>query len=125
MNIVEEQIEGLNNEPPVFKGLKYPISKNIHLPKNYFILAAIGQRGSGKSFSIVKTLSNMEKYGYYDHITNEKVDIRHILFSPTFKGNPIFSTLKYLDEEEDVINEYTDNKLYDVLEEIKLDRKLT
>ena len=44
MNIVEEQIEGLNNEPPVFKGLKYPISKNIHLPKNYFILASIGQR---------------------------------------------------------------------------------
>ena len=115
MNIVEEQIEGLNNEPPVFKGLKYPISKNIHLPKNYFILASIGQRGSGKSYSIVKTLSNMEKYGYYDNITNEKVDIRHILFSPTFKGNPIFSTLKYLDEEEDVINEYTDDKLYDVL----------
>ena len=47
MNIVEEQIEGLNNEPPVFKGLKYPIYKNIHLPENYFILAAIGQRGRG------------------------------------------------------------------------------
>ena len=122
--IVEEKITNLDNKPPQFKKLLYPIPNDPNVQKPYFICCAIGMRGSGKTFAIVRLLKNAEKYGYKDPITGEKVDIRHILFSPTFKGNPIFTALKYLDEE-DIINEYTDQKLYDVLEDVKKQREET
>ena len=90
MNVVEEDIPELNNNPPKFKKLLYPIPNNKNIQKPYFIMAAIGQRGSGKTYSIVKVLANQERWGFKDPIDGEKVGIRHILFSPTFKGNPIF-----------------------------------
>ena len=122
--IVEEKISNLDNKPPQFKKLLYPVPNDPNVQKPYFICCAIGQRGSGKTYAIVKMLKNQEKSGFKDPVTNEKVDIRSILFSPTFKGNPIFTALKYLDEE-DIINEYTDQKLYDVLENIKKEREET
>jgi hypothetical protein len=63
-------------------------------------------------------LLNQEKSGFKDPVTGDKVYIKHVLFSPTVKSNPVFTALKYLDEE-DIIGEYTDQKLFDVLEEIK------
>jgi hypothetical protein len=74
----------------------------------------MGCRGSGKTYSIVRMLLNQEKSGFKDPITGDTVYIHHILFSPTAKSNPVFTALKYLDEE-DIINDYTDLKLIDVL----------
>ena len=121
MIITEEHIKNLNNDPPKFKQNLYPIPNDPNIQRPYHITCAVGQRGSGKSYSIVKMLSNQERSGFADPITGEPVDIRHILFSPTIKGNPIFTTLKYLDED-DMINEYTENKLYEILEEIEQDK---
>ncbi len=118
MNISEEQISNLTNEPPKFKPNLYPIPNDPNVQPPFFICAAIGCRGSGKTYSIVRMLLNQEKSGFKDPITGEKVYIRHILFSPTVKSNPVFTALKYLDED-DIINEYTDQKLFDILEEIK------
>lgn len=118
MDIIEEKIQHLNNEPPKFKKNNYPVPYHSGVQRPYFIAAAIGQRGSGKTYSIVKMLANQEKSGLYDPDTGDKVEIRHILFSPTLEGNPIFKSLKYLDDD-DCIPEYTDQKLLDCLEEIK------
>ena len=118
MDIVEEKIQNLTNEPPKFKPNLYPIPNDPNVQAPYFICAAIGCRGSGKTYSIVRMLLNQEKSGFKDPITGDTVHIRHILFSPTAKSNPVFTALKYLDEE-DRINDYTDQKLIDVLEEIK------
>ena len=118
MNINEEQIKTLTNEPPKFKPNLYPIPNDPNVQPPFFICAAIGCRGSGKTYSIVRMLLNQEKSGFKDPITGEKVYIRHILFSPTVKSNPVFTALKYLDED-DIIGEYTDQKLFDILEEIK------
>lgn len=118
MNIFEEKIDDLDNEPPKFKKNSYPVPYHSRVQRPYFIACAVGARGSGKTYSIVKMLSNQEKSGLYDPDTGDKVDIRHILFSPTLEGNPIFKSLKYLDDE-DCINEYTDKKLLDCLDEIK------
>ena len=118
MNITEEKIQHLNNEPPKFKKNNYPLPYHTGVQRPYFIACAIGCRNSGKSYSIVKMLANQEKSGLYDPDTGQDVEIRHILFSPTLEGNPIFRSLKYLDDE-DCIPEYTDQKLYDVLDEIK------
>jgi hypothetical protein len=118
MNINEEQIKNLTNTPPVFKPNLYPIPNDSNVQPPYFICAAIGCRGSGKTYSIVRMLLNQEKSGFKDPVTGEKIYIRHILFSPTVKSNPVFTALKYLDED-DIIGEYTDQKLFDILEEIK------
>jgi hypothetical protein len=120
MNITETKISNLNNDPPNFKKKLYPVPNDPNVQKCYHITCAVGQRGSGKTYSIVKMLANAEKLGYKDPINGDKVDMRHILFSPTIKGNPVFTSLKYL-HEDDMINEYTEEKLYDILEEIELD----
>ena len=125
MTINESKISHLNNKPAQFKKLEYPIPVKPNVQKPYFVCCAIGQRGSGKTFSIVKLLSNQEKSGFIDAETGEKVAIRHFLFSPTLSGNPVFSSLKYLDQENDVINEYTEAKLQEVLDELKEEKEIT
>lgn len=124
MNITEDKISNLNNDPPQFKKKLYPIPNDPNIQRPYHITCAVGQRGSGKTFAIVKMLLNQEKSGFRDAVTGDKVAIRHILFSPTIKGNPVFTALKYLDED-DMINEYTEEKLYDILDEIEENNKET
>lgn len=119
IEIQEEQIQGLNNKPPKFKAKKYPVPINPNVPAPYFICCAIGQRGQGKSFSIVKLLKNIIDSGLVCPITGEKCDIRVIIFCPTMEGNPIYTALGDNLDEDDIIPEYTDQKLYDVLEDIK------
>ena len=123
MNIEEIDIPYLDNKPPKFKPNLYPEPNKGHIPKCYFILVANGARGSGKTFSVTKMLAMMEQFGYHDPITKEKVKLKHILFSPTAAANPVFTALKYLDEE-NIINDYTDDKLLEIIEEIKEERKL-
>lgn len=121
MSIEEIEIPYLDNDPPKFKTTPYPEPNKGYIPKCYYILSAIGCRGSGKTFSVVKILQNMEKIGYHDPITKEKIKIKHFLFSPTAQSNPVFSALKYLDEE-NIINDYTDEKLIEIIENIKAER---
>lgn len=122
MNIEEVDIPELDNVPPKFKPNLYAVPYKKHIQPPYFILSAVGCRGSGKTFAVVKMLKNQEDSGFYDPITNEKVKIKHYLFSPTAQSNPVFSALKYLDEE-NIINDYTDEKLLEIIETIKEERK--
>ena len=50
--------------------------------------------------------------------------MRVIVFCPTIMSvaNPIYDTLKYLDEE-DIIMDYSDNKLLDKLDEIEKEKE--
>jgi hypothetical protein len=122
MSVEEVDIPFLDNKPPKFKPNLYPVAYKKHVQACYHITAAVGCRGSGKTFSVVKMLKNQEDSGFYDPITNDKVKIRHFLFSPTAASNPVFNALKYLDED-DIINDYTDEKLLEIIEEIKEERK--
>ena len=124
MNIFEEKITHLNNKPAKFKGINYPVPIQKHIQKPYYCCCSIGCRGSGKSYSVVKMLSNQEKSGFINPETGGKCDIRHILFSPTIEGNLIFKTLKYLDED-DMYNDYSEEKLSEILEELKAERQYT
>ena len=122
--IKEEKIPHLDNNPPKFKRHLYPVPLHENIQRPYFVCCAIGQRGSGKTYSITRLLLNQEKSGFIDPITGEKVAIRHFLFSPTYAGNPVFTALKYLDDD-DIINEYTESKLQEVLDELKEEREKT
>ena len=124
MDISEEKILHLNNKPAKFKGIIYPEPLQSHIQRPYYCCCSIGCRGSGKTYSVVKMLSNAEKSGFINPETGGKSAIRHILFSPTIEGNPIFKTLKYLDEE-DMYNDYNEGKLLEILDELKEDRHYT
>jgi hypothetical protein len=122
MSIEEVDIPELNNDPPKFKPNLYPVPYKKHISPPYYIFVASGQRGSGKTFGIVRHILNAEQSGFYDPITNDKVKIKTFLFSPTAESNPVFNALKSLDED-DIINEYTDEKLLEIIEQIQEERK--
>ena len=46
------------------------------------------------------------------------MDMRAIVFCPAISANPIYETLKYLDEDE-IIMDYSDEKLFDEIEKEK------
>lgn len=121
-SIEEEQIEYLDNKLPKYKPNLYPEPNKKHVPKCYFIMIANGVRGSGKTVSCVKIISMMEKFGYHNPVTKEPVKIKTYLFSPTAASNPVFTALKSLDEE-NIINDYTDEKLIEIIDQIKIERE--
>lgn len=125
MTIKEIKLDTLNNKPPKFKKLLYPVPYDDNITKPYYVCLAIGMRGSGKTYSVVKSIKNQEdRGGFYDPITGNKVPIRTILFSPTIEGNPIFTALNSL-AEEDMINDYSHIKLQEVLNDIKYEKEQT
>ena len=121
--IQEIKLNGLNNEPVKTHKKQPPMSINKDLPPCYFTSIFIGSKGSGKTYSVVKLLKNYEKYPIYDSDGNKLV-MRVIVFCPTIhsSANPIYETLKYLNEE-DIILDYSDYKLLDKLQEIEQEKQ--
>ena len=123
-NITIEKIKHLDNKPPKFKPISVPQPKLPHIQKLFYCAVSVGQRGSGKTWSIVKMLLNQEKSGFYNKETGGDCAIRHILFSPTISNNPVFNSLRFLDDD-DKHNDYSEDKLADILEELRLEREHT
>lgn len=121
--IQEIKLNGLNNEPVKTNKKTPPMSINKDLPPCYFTSIFIGSKGSGKTYSVVKLLKNYEKYPIYDADGN-KLTMRVIVFCPTINSsaNPIYESLKNLDEN-DIILDYSDDKLLDKLHEIEEEKK--
>jgi hypothetical protein len=121
--IQEIKLNGLNNEPVKTNKKTPPMSINKDLPPCYFTSIFIGSKGSGKTYSVVKLLKNYEKYPIYDADGN-KLTMRVIVFCPTINSsaNPIYESLKHLDEN-DIILDYSDDKLLDKLQEIEEEKK--
>lgn len=107
-----------NNKPVPYKSKKYPQWLDEDLPRNYFAALFAGQRGSGKTEACILMLKNMEKSDIKDPETGLTVSQRVILFCPTIAGNMKFFALNNLDED-DVHTNYSDEKLVEVLDEIK------
>jgi hypothetical protein len=120
--IQEIKLNGLNNEPVKTHKKQPPMSINKDLPPCYFTSIFIGSKGSGKTYSVVKLLKNYEKYPIYDSDGNKLV-MRVIVFCPTIHSaaNPIYESLKYL-AEEDIILDYSDDKLLGKLQEIEQEK---
>jgi hypothetical protein len=121
--IQEIKLNGLNNEPVKTHKKQPPMSTNKDLPPCYFTSIFIGSKGSGKTYSVVKLLKNYEKYPIYDSDGNKLV-MRVIVFCPTIHSaaNPIYESLKYL-AEEDIILDYSDDKLLGKLQEIEQEKQ--
>jgi hypothetical protein len=121
--IQEIKLNGLDNQP-VRTHKKQPLmSNNKDLPPCYFTSIFIGSKSSGKTYSVVKLLKNYEKYPIFDSDGN-KLTMRVIVFCPTIhcSANPIYESLKYLNEE-DIILDYSDDKLLDTLHDIEEEKR--
>ena len=121
--IQEIKLNGWDNKPIKTTKKPPPRSTNENLPPCYFTSIFIGSKGSGKTYSLIKLLKNYEKYPIYDN-DGHKLDMRVIVFSPTVHSvaNPIYDTLKYLDDD-DIILDYSDNILLDKLDEIEKEKE--
>ena len=121
--IVENKLSSLNNN--VIKVNKKPVPQSVNkeLPPLFFTGIWVGSKGTGKSYNLVKLLKNYEQFPIYD-ISKNKLNIRIILFCPTYhsSANEIFKTLKDLDEA-DVILNYSDDSLLEILHEIQEEKE--
>ena len=116
--IVESDIKSLKEETINLKDESVE-SNNPYLTKLYMCSMFIGSKGSGKTYSLVSLLKHYEKSSLLDK-KGRKHDMRTILFCPTGNSdfNKIYTTLESL-EEKDIILEYSDEKLLEVLDNIK------
>ena len=117
--IVESDIKSLKEEQVKLKDESVE-SNNPYLPKLYMCSMFIGSKGSGKTYSLVSLLRHYEKSSILDK-KGRKHTMRTILFCPTGNSdfNKIYTTLESLDQEKDIILEYSDEKLLEVLDNIK------
>jgi hypothetical protein len=87
-------------------------------PKFYFNYLGIGARNTGKTFSGVQLLKHYEQNK--DMIIDpdgNKYDLKYFLISPTSSANPVYKSLKYLDED-NIYDNYNDKVLQDIITEI-------
>jgi len=122
--IKEFKLSSLNNIVPKVNKKEPPRNVNNDLTPFFFTSMFIGAKNSGKTYGLVKMIKNYEDQPIKDSKGNT-LEIRTILFSPTGKSeaNPIYTTLKSLDFDNDVIEHYTDNKLIEKLNEIEKDKE--
>jgi hypothetical protein len=117
--ITETRLINLDNKPIKVNKKTPPQSSNKDLPPLFFTSLFCGMKGMGKSYSLCKLIKFYEDSDIIDADGNKRIS-RIILFCPTANSvaNPVFKTLKSLDED-DIHTEYSDELLSKVLEEIK------
>ena len=117
--IVEEKLDGWNNNLIKTDDVIYPQCKDDKAPKNYFLGIFCGSRGSGKSYLFTKLLKTLEEKKVY--LNDKVVPQRIILISSTANSdsNKIFKTLKNLDWNNDVLTDYNDDLLHIKMAELK------
>lgn len=96
---------------------KYPQFDNPDLPRNYFVGLFVGARNSGKTFSCVELIKQMEASKAHDK-QGIRVKVRTIVISPTAYTNTVFTSLNSLSPE-DIHIEYSDDLIREIIEDIK------
>ena len=120
--VVTTNASSLGDVKLEYKPLKYPVPNSDVLPKMYFVALFVGSRGSGKTYSACQLLKMYEEHGI--EASKKLVDQRIILMSPTSTANPVFTSLRHLSDD-DIVENYTDNKLLDVLTDVRTEKAAT
>ena len=118
--IVEKKLEGFNNKLK-FDKLNYPQCTCGKCPRFYWNMMNIGSRGSGKTYTICQMIKHYEKHKIMKDGTEYK--IRTHLISPTIQASEIYQSLDSLDMEKDAHDEYNDELLLSIIEDIKAEKK--
>jgi hypothetical protein len=120
MVVVETKLEGFNNKLS-FDKLNYPQCMCGKCPRFFWNGLHIGARGSGKTYTIVQMIKHYEKHKIMKEGTEYK--LRTHLISPTIQANEIYQSLDSLDMEKDAHDEYNDDLLLSIIEDIKAEKK--
>ena len=120
--ITEIKLKGFDNKLKDVD-LNYPNCSCGKCPCMYFNLLSIASRQSGKTYTICQLIKHYEMNKMID---NDGIlhKVRTIVISPTILANPIYKSLNSLDEE-DIYDNYSDETLQDILDNIKQDRQET
>ena len=117
MTIIEKPLSGFNNKLSYSK-LNYPMCNcGTNCPRFYFNLLSIASRQSGKTYSICQLIKHYEKHKLMKD--GNIHPLRTFLISPTLEANPIFHSLSSLDFENDVFEDYNDDILRGIIDDIK------
>ena len=119
--ISETKINGWDNHMVIHNKVIYPQSIDQNAPQNYYLSLWVGARGSGKTYLMTKLLKTIEKKKVY--LDGHEVPQRIILICSTAHSdsNRVFKSLKNLDWDNDVIENYNDISLLNKMEELKTD----
>lgn len=117
MTITEKPISGFNTKLKYDK-LNYPRCSCNNCPAFYFNMLSVAARQSGKTYTICQLIKHYETHKIIDK-DGEIYPLRTILISPTVAANEIYTSLNSLDYDNDVYEEYNDNILLDIIENIK------
>ena len=92
-------------------------------PQMFSYLLLCASRQSGKTYSLVKPLQH---YAENDMIDNDgkKHQITTILILPNVEANPVFQSLTSINFDEDVYDNYTDDLLSNIMDDIKSEKEL-
>ena len=87
------------------------------MPSFFFNSLHVGARGSGKTYTVVQMIKHYEKH----KIKRDGVEykLRTHLISPTIQANEIYQSLDSLDLEKDSHDNYSDQLLLDIIEDVK------
>ena len=123
--ISETNIEGWNNKMVKHNKVIYPQTLDENTPKNYFLAIFCGSRGSGKTYLLTKLLKTLEEKKIYED--DKVIPQRIILICSTAHSdsNKVFKSLKYIDWETDVIEDYSDSSLINKMEELKYELEIS
>eukprot|EP00960_Hanusia_phi_P013196 385021-Hanusia_phi.AAC.1 len=121
--IEEEPIDEWDNKPVRCKKVIYPQCLDDNAPSNYYTAIFCGATGTGKTYLATKLLKTLEQKGIY--FNGEQVPQRIILVCSTARSdsNKVFETLKNIDWENDIIEDYSDEALKKKIEEVQNDLK--
>jgi len=117
--IIEKKLKGFDNKL-LYDKLNYPQCSCGLCPKFFFNSLHVGARGSRKTYTVVQMIKHYEKH----KITREGVGykLRTHLISPTIQANEIYQSLDSLDMEKDAHDNYGDQLLLDIIEDIKAEK---
>ena len=114
--IIEKKLKGFDNKL-LYDKLNYPQCECGLCPRFFFNSLHVGARGSVKTYTVVQMIKHYEKH----KITRDGVEykLRTHLISPTIQANEIYQSLDSLDLEKDSHDNYSDQLLLDIIEDVK------
>lgn len=118
--IIEEKLEGFNNKLSYSK-LNYPQCQCGKCPRFFWNMLSIASRQSGKTYTICQMIKHYEKHKIMKD--NQEYNLRTILISPTIQANEIYKSLSSLDLEKDSYDDYSDDILLDIIDDVKQRKK--
>lgn len=119
--IIETKLDGFKTKLK-FTELDYPCCSCGNCPKFFYNLLSIASVKSGKTYSICQLIKHYESNKIVDK-SGEEYPIRTILISPTIQTNRVFESFKSIDFDKDVYDNYTDDLLRDIVDDIDAVKK--